>query len=250
MMLTIACRELKTLFLSPLAWVLLAVVQIIQAYLFLTLVEAFNGVQSSLANMSDSPGLADLVVTPLFYNTAVILLLIIPLLTMRMICEERRNKTLALLLSAPISNVHIIGGKFLAVLGLLSLTILLASLMSLSLTIGATLDFGKFFANILALSLLAAAFTAIGLWLSCVASQPTVAAISTFGCLLLLWMLDWSNSFRDQSSSTLHYLSISRHFQTLQSGLMSTVDISYFVLFIITFLTLSVRRLEQDRLQK
>jgi ABC-2 type transport system permease protein len=247
-MLSIAWRELNTLFLSPLAWVLLAVVQVIQAYLFLTLVEAFNSVQATLANLQDSPGLAELVVTPLFYNTAVILLLVAPLLTMRMICEERRNKTLALLLSAPVSTTDIIGGKFLAVLGLLSFTVVLTGLMPLSLLVGATLDFGQFFANMLALFLLIAAFTAVGLWFSCIASQPTVAAMATLGALLLLWILDWSNRFRDQSSSSLSYLSLAKHFQAIQSGLLSSVDLLYFVLFISTFLILSVRRLDYDRL--
>ncbi|MEQ1638203.1 MAG: ABC transporter permease subunit [Methylococcales bacterium] len=250
MILTIARRELKTLFLSPLAWSLLAVVQIIQAYLFLSLVEAFNSAQSSLANMPDSPGLAELVVIPLFYNTAVILLLVAPLFTMRMVCEERRNKTLGLLLSAPVSTTQIVCGKFLAVLGLFSFTVLLTSLMPLSLLVGASLDFGKFFANILALMLLMAAFSAIGLWLSCVANQPTVAAISTFGLLLLLWILDWSNNYREQSSSTLKYFSLAKHFQNLQSGLINSVDLIYFGLFIAAFLILSIRRLDYERLQK
>lgn len=250
MILTIARREFKTLFLSPVAWVLLATVQIIQAYLFLSLVEAFNSAQGTLANMADSPGLAELVITPLFYNTAIILLLIAPLFTMRTICEERRNKTLALLLTAPISTTQIVCGKFLAVFGLFSLTVLLTSLMPLSLLVGATLDFGKFFANLIALTLLMAAFSAIGLWLSCVANHPTIAAISTFGVLLLLWILDWSNNYREQSSATLKYFSLAKHFQSLQSGLISSVDLLYFGLLIATCLLLSIRRLDYERLQK
>jgi ABC-2 type transport system permease protein len=250
MILNIASRELKTLFLSPLAWAILAVIQVLQAYLFLSLVEAFNGIQSSLANMPDSPGLADVVVTPLFYNAGIILLLVVPLLTMRMICEERRNKTLALLLSAPVSTAEIILGKFLAVLGLLGLSVALTSLMPLSLLVGASLDHGKFFANIVALFLVVSAFTAIGLYMSCVANQPTVAAIGTFGLLLLLWMLDWSNSYRDHSSSSLKYLSLSKHFQHLQSGLINSVDLVYFGVLITAFLMLSIRRLEHDRIQK
>lgn len=250
MILTIARRELKSLFLSPLAWSLLGVVQLIQAYFFLTLVEAFNTAQPALAKLPDAPGLAELVVTPLFANTAVILLLIAPLFTMRIIAEERRQKTLSLLLSAPVSNTEIIFGKFLAVLGLFSFTILLTSLMPLSLLSGGTLDFGKFFANVLALTLLLAAFSAVGLYMSCISNSPTVAALNTFGLLLLLWILDWVNNYREHASANLRYFSLARHFQNLQTGLISSVDILYFSLFISLFLMLSIRRLEHERLQK
>ncbi|MFI3198840.1 MAG: ABC transporter permease, partial [Methylococcaceae bacterium] len=104
MMLTIAKREFKSLFLSPLAWTVLAVLQGLLAYLFLTQVETFTLIQPKLASIDGAPGLADIVVTPLYGNAAIILLLVTPLLTMRLICEERRNKTLSLLLSAPIST--------------------------------------------------------------------------------------------------------------------------------------------------
>lgn len=219
------------------------------AYFFLSQVEAFNLLQPRLISMSNAPGIADVVIAPLFGNAAVILLLVTPLLTMRMISEERRNKTLALLLSAPISNTHIILGKYLAVFSLLTIIIVLTSLMPLALLMGGNLDLGKFFANILALSLLLATFTAVGLCMSCVAQQPTLAAMATFGLLLLLWILDWSSNLSDQPSAVIEYLSILRHFQNIQSGLINSVDIIYFVLSIISWLIFSILRLEHERLQ-
>ncbi|MGZ5009976.1 MAG: ABC transporter permease, partial [Methylobacter sp.] len=128
--------------------------------------------------------------------------------------------------------------------------IVLITLMPLSLLSGAELDVGKLFANILALLLLVTAFTAIGLFMSCVAGHPTVAAMGTFGMLLLLWILDWSVGMNDQRSELFEYLSILKHFQNIQSGLISTVDVSYFLLFITTFIALSIRSLDNDRLQK
>ena len=250
MILTIAQREFKTLFLSPLAWSILAVVQWLMAYLFLSQVEAFNVLQPRLVSMNDAPGIADIIITPLFGNAAIIFMLVTPLLTMRMICEERRNKTLALLLSSPTSHFQIILGKYLAVFGLLSVSILLTSLMPLSLLLGGTLDFGKLFANLLAMSLLVATYTAVGLLMSCITQQPTIAALSTFGLLLLLWVLDWSSSISDHPSPIMQYLSILRHFQNLQSGLISSEDVLYFVFVITLCLLLSILRLEQERLQK
>lgn len=247
---TIAVREFKSLFLSPLAWTLLAILQFILGFLFLTQVETFNTLQSKLAGIEGAPGLTDIIVTPLFGNAAIILLLVTPMLTMRLICEERRNKTLALLLSAPIANTDIILGKYLGLLGLMLLMIVLIALMPLSLLIGGELDIGKVFANMLALVLLVSAFTSAGLYMSCIAGHPVIAAMATFGLLLLLWVLDWSANMEDQRSQLFEYLSMLRHFQAIQSGLISSVDIGYFLLFIAGFLILSIRRLDNDRLQK
>lgn len=250
MIFTIAQRELKTLFLSPLAWSILAVLQFLLAFLFLTQVETFNTFQANLAGIDNGPGLTDFVVIPLFGNAAIILLLVTPLLTMRLICEERRNKTLSLLLSAPISAREIILGKYFGILGLLLFIVVLICIMPLSLLSGGELDFGKLFCSILALSLMVASFASLGLYMSCIASHPTVAAITSFGLLMLLWILDWTAGLKGQSSAIFEYLSIMRHFQNIQSGLLNSTDVLYFLLFSAIFTILSIRRLEYDRLQK
>jgi ABC-2 type transport system permease protein len=169
---------------------------------------------------------------------------------MRLICEERRNKTLALLLSAPIASVDIIIGKYLGLLGLLFIMVGLVTVMPLSLLAGGELDLGKLFANTLALLLLVTAFAAAGLFMSCIAGHPTVAAMGTFGVLLLLWILDWTAGMKDQHSELFSYLSLLRHFQNIQSGLISSVDISYFLIFITGFILLSIRSVDNDRLQR
>jgi ABC-2 type transport system permease protein len=247
---TIAAREFKSLFLSPMAWTILAVLQFVMAFLFLTQVETFTLLQPKLATIEGAPGLTDIVVTPLFGNAAIILLLVTPLLTMRVICEERRNKTLALLLSSPLSNRDIIVGKYLGVLGLLLSIVVMMTLMPLSLLSGGALDLGKLLANVLALSLLVMAFTALGVYMSCIATHPTIAAVTTFGGLLVLWVLDWTAGMSGQWVALFDYLSILKHFQAIQSGLISSVDFVYFALFVYVFIVLSVRRLDNDRLQK
>ncbi len=250
MILTIASREFRSLFLSPMAWTILAILQFILAFLFLSQVEAFTALQPKLAGIEGAPGLTDIIVAPLFGNAGIILLLVTPLLTMRLICEERRNKTMALLLSAPVSNIDIILGKYLGILGLMLLMTVLITLMPLSLLSGGELDLGKLFANVLALLLLVTAFTATGLFMSCIAGHPTIAAMGTFGILLLLWILDWTTGMDDRRSELFEYLSILRHFQNIQSGLISSADVGYFFLFISGFILLSIRSLDNDRLQK
>ncbi len=250
MIFTIAIHEFKSHFKTPLAWVLFAVLQIILSYLYLTQVETFDLMQANLVGIDGAPGLTDIVVTPLFSNAAIILLLVTPLLTMRVISEERRNKTLPLLLAAPLSDTDIILGKYLGTLALLWLIVILIALMPLSLLIGGDLDMGKYLANVLAITLLVGAFTSTGLFMSTLVDHPTVAAIGTFGILLILWLFNISKTMSDQPNELLEYLSLLNHFQNIQTGLLSTNDILYFILFVAFFIVSSIYCLANYRSQK
>ena len=251
MILTIGARELRSLFLSPLAWSILAVVQLILAYIFLAQTEQFLQYQSRLAGMQGAPGLTDIVVIPVFRVTAVVLLLVTPLLTMRLVSEERRNRTLALLLSAPVSMTEIILGKYLGIMAFLFCMLALISLMPLSLLTGGSLDFGLMLSGLFGLMLVTASFAAAGLFLSTMTEQPTVAAISTFGLLLLLWILDWAGSTgTEDKDAVLAYLSLLTHYDALLKGVVNTKDIVYYLLFTVTFLAMSIRRLDAERLQE
>lgn len=251
MILTLAQRELRTLFLSPLAWSILAVMQFILAYLFLTSLNDFIMLQPQLQNLASPPGATELVIAPLYGSAAFIFMMVVPLLTMRIISEERRNRSIALLFSAPLSMTEIMLGKYLGLLGFLLLAVLMISLMAFSLLLGGPLDIGLLLAMLLGLLLLVASFAAIGLFLSTLTVQPTIAAISTFGALLLLWIIDWAGDQVGESTTSglLGYLSILRHFEALSQGRVSTADIVYFLLFITVFLVLGIRRLDADRLQ-
>jgi len=249
MIATIAARELRSLFLSPLAWSILAVTLFILAYLFLSQLEAYVNLQPRLAALDGAPGVADIVVAPLFADAAVVLLLITPLVTMRVLSEERRNRTLSLLLSAPVSMTEIVVGKYLGVVSFFLILLGLLALMPLSLLAGTALDLGKLAAGMLGLMLVVAAFAAIGVYMSSLTEQPTVAAVTTFGLLLLLWIIDWAGDSRMEGSSILAYLSMLRHYEALLKGLFSSADVAYYLLVIVLFIGFSIRRLDATRLQ-
>jgi ABC-2 type transport system permease protein len=248
MVFTIAAREIRSLFLSPLAWAILAVTMFILAYLFLSQIEAYILLQPRLAALQGAPGVSDIVVAPLFADAAVVLLLITPLVTMRTLSEERRSRTLSLLLSAPVSMTEIILGKYLGVLAFFLILIGMLTLMPLSLLAGTDLDLGKLAAGMLGLTLVVAAFAAIGLFMSTLTEQPTVAAVTTFGLLLLLWILDWAGNSGLDSTNLMAYLSMLRHYEPLLKGLFNTTDVAYYLLVIILFLGFSIRRLDATRL--
>lgn len=249
MILTIALHELRSMLLSPLAWVVLAVTQIMLAWLFLTGVDDFLKIQAQLTTMANAPGVTDLVVAPLLLTTSFILLMVSPLLTMRLISEERQNGTFTLLLSAPVSVTQIILGKYLGIVLFYILFIAMISLMPLSLTMGTDLDLGKLSSGLLGLTLLLSAFSAAGLFLSSLTTKPVIAAISTFGLLLLLWIVGNSGG-NDGTDNIFTYLSLTSHITPMLSGIINSSDISYFALFITTFLLLTIRQVDAQRLQQ
>jgi ABC-2 type transport system permease protein len=246
MILTIARRELRSLFLSPLAWVILGVVTFILGWLFLARLDVYLGLQSRLLAAGSPIGVTEAVGAALFGNAAVVLLLVVPLITMRLVSEERRNRTLSLLFSAPVSMTEIVLGKYLGILGFLAVVVILVALMPLSLLAGGQLDFGMLGSGILGLALLLAAFAAVGLFMSTLTQYPTIAAVATFGVLLLSWVLDWSGG--GASSGVLGYLSLLNHYEPFLKGVFDSSDAAFNLLFATTFVILSIRRLDADRL--
>ncbi|MBU6509599.1 MAG: ABC transporter permease subunit [Gammaproteobacteria bacterium] len=249
MILTITGRELKHLFLSPLAWCVLAVIQFIVAWMFLVQVDNFLKFAPTLAGSPNAPGVTDAIAAPIFSTAAIVMLLVVPIMSMRLIAEERRSGTLSLLFSAPVSMTEIVLGKYLGLLIFLLIMLGLITLMPLSLAVGTHLDYGKLFAGVLGLALLLGAFAAAGLFISTLTRQPVVAAVSSFGLLLLLWIISWAGSGSAEYSPVFHYLSLVDHYSSLLTGSFNSTDVIYYLLFIVTFLVLGIRRLDAYRLQ-
>ena len=117
-------------------------------------------------------------------------------------------------------------------------------LMPLSLLMGTALDTGKLLSIFISMVLLLGSFAAIGLFLSSLTENQTIAAVSTFGALLMLWIVEWRTQ-----DTVFHYLSILAHHQPLLDGTFSSTDVFYFILLITLFNILTIRQLDSDRLQ-
>ncbi len=247
----IARGELRRLFYTPLAWVILALVLFILAWLFLYLLNYFiTELQPRLAATEAAPGVTDLVVAPVLLWAGVIMLGISPLLTMRAFSEERQTGSLTLLISAPVSMTEIVLGKYLGLLLFALIMLGLLALMPMSLAFGTALDWGKLLAGLVGLFLLLASFSAAGLYLSSVTVTPLVAAVSSFGLLLFLVVLYLSGSSQTTGSQLFIYLSHFSHYVSFLEGIFNTSGLVYYILFSGTFLILTVWRLESQRLQR
>lgn len=239
----LAMRELRSLFAMPSTWFVLAALQFIFAWFFLARLDAFLEIQPQLAQLANPPGVTTLIATPMFNTVALLLMMLVPLFTMRSISEERRNQTFALLLTAPVSNRHIVLGKYLGMLIFMTVVVTTMPLMLYTLALGTDIDHGLMLSNILGLLLLISSYIALGLYVSSLTTQPIIAAIGALSVLLGLWLADISATTID---SPWHLLSPLNHFQNFNNGLLDSSDVVFFVLFTAAFLLLTMKRLHNN----
>jgi ABC-2 type transport system permease protein len=169
----------------------------------------------------------------------------VPVLSMRLIAEERRNRTMTLLMSAPLSMTEIVLGKYLGLLVFLLLPAMLATSMAAALSIGTNLDLGLLATNALGLVLLLATFSAVGLFASSATRHPAVSAVLTLGILLGSWMAGLANP---DPASFMQMLSITRRFESFNGGMIDSADLVWHIVAIVALLALTIRRLDRDRL--
>ncbi|MEE8233134.1 MAG: ABC transporter permease subunit [Gammaproteobacteria bacterium] len=243
----IAMHELRRLFKSPLAWIIFAVVQFLLAIFFLLILSQF--MDPAAASLFANYGVTEIVVVGLLQIAGIILLLITPFVTMDTFSEERQSGCIKLLLSSPISVTELVLGKYLGVICYLFLLLSLIALMPLSLLMGTELDLLQLLSGIIGLILLASSFAAIGLFVSSLTSQPAVAAISTFGILFVLWIMNMAGSTGSELfREILTYSSLLNHYHNLLDGIFNSADVIYYLLVSTVFIVLSIWRLDNERL--
>lgn len=245
---TIAGRELRALFLSPLAWSIAAVLTLVLAWLFLAQLQFHLEYQGQMGGQAPSAGVTARVAVAVLSTAGFIMLWIVPVLAMRLIAEERARGTLTLLLASPATLTEIVLGKFLGLYALLALMLFVFALMPLSLALGTTLDWGHLAAATLGVLLALGAYAAIGLWCSSLTRSPTIAAVTAIGLMLLLYLFDVAGQLRSEATEAARWISLSTHGASFGEGRFSTTDVAYYLIVMVTFLTLTVRRLDADRL--
>jgi len=243
----IAGREVRALLTTPLAWFCIAVVVFVAGYGFLSHLDRFIALEPQLRALPGAPGITRMVVAESYASAIPVLLLITPLLTMGSISAERQQGTLGLLLCAPVSALQIILGKFVGLMILMLMILAAIALMPLSLLLAGSLDWGLALCGLAGVGLVAGCFVAAGIYVSTLCAQPPVAAVITLGGLLMLWLPDAASSGDGLLTDILAYISLRAHFQPLRLGVLDSADLAWFVLFISTFLVLSIRRLDDER---
>lgn len=248
----IVAKELRSAYISPIIYVVGAVFLVIFGVLsYIAVVNA--GTQAirlmQIQGLAAKINLNDLVFRPTFYSTAIILLLVLPILTMRSFAEERKLKTFELLMTSPVGINHIVAGKFVAVfliyLGMLALT----GVVPVVLAMFNSFDWAPVFTGYLGLLLMGALFLAIGVFASALTENQIVAALLSFGILLSVWLMGAMGSILGDTpvGNTISYLSFIEHYDRLVRGLVDTKDLVYYASGILFMLFLTHHVVESQR---
>jgi ABC-2 type transport system permease protein len=244
-------RELAYYFQSPIAYAVLAIFLLLGGYFFYNLLGYFNlasiqAMQNPLPSRSLS--LTASVLQPLLGNLSTVLLLLLPLLTMRLFAEERRSGAAELLFTYPVSDASVILGKFAA-----AVTVYVA-MLAMTLPYPALLfhfgnpEPGPIVSGYLGLFLMGVAFVAMGTFFSSLGDSQMVAAAATFGCGLLFLTVGWITPFVSAGlAAVLEQVSIVSHLDGFARGVVDTNDLIFYVSLTVFFLFLCARVLDSAR---
>ena len=251
--LVIAGKELQGYFVQPVAYVVLTVFLLLGGWFFFALLRQFDEMIQLVQMMGNAQTLEQMnlntrVIDPLLHDLSIVLVIVMPALTMRIFAEEKRAGTYELLLTAPVRTGEIVAGKFIAAATFTLIMIALAWIFPLILMIFGNPEVGVMFAGYLGLALLAITFVAVGLFTSSLTQNQIIAAISSFGLLILLFVISWpAEAGGGAVWSLLKYLSLPEHFSTMTRGVIDTSDIVFFLSVILVAPFLTQRSVESAR---
>jgi ABC-2 type transport system permease protein len=229
--LTLAAKEIRTLFSSPIAYAVIAVFIVLSGYTFT--VTLFISKQATLVHI--------------FFQAAVQLILLVPLITMRQFAEERRSGTLELLLTAPVREIDIVVAKFIACMVVLALMTGLTLIYAVVLSVFGQPDWGPIYSGYVGLLMFAAALASIGLMISALTANQIVAAVVSLGLFGTLWAIDTLASLLPHPfENWLLGLSLLAHFTPFAVGAMYVSDFGFFLTVVLLGLFLTVRALARS----
>jgi ABC-2 type transport system permease protein len=250
---TIAGREVRSYFSSPVAYVLMAAFLALAGYFFFTLLSNFNKMITIYSMMRNPEvlqriNLNDMVISPLLHNMSVLLVFVIPAITMRMFPEEKASGTYELLLTSPVRVSEIVFGKFLGGLVLVLLMIVLSGFFGLVLLTYGNPEIPVMVSGYVGLLLIAISFLAIGTLVSSFTDNVVVAYTGALFTLLMLYTIGWlGESVQGPWGTIVKYASITEHFGELVKGLIDTKDLVYFANILVVSLFLTQRSVESVR---
>jgi ABC-2 type transport system permease protein len=244
-------REMKSYFVSPIAYVVLTVFLFIAGYFFyiiLTSLVQQTMMQAAYGQGSPPVDIPGMVSRSFFGTVSVVLLFMIPMLTMGLFAEEKKRGTIELLMTTPVGNVQALMGKYLASLTFLVI-MLAASLVTISpLFIYGAPDWKPIMSGYLGLALYGAALLAIGLFISTLTESQIIAGVITLGVILILWLVDaLASGLQGVMKDVVSYLSVISHLDDFIKGVIDTTNVIFYLTFAFFGLFLTYRSLESLR---
>jgi ABC-2 type transport system permease protein len=245
--LAIARKELRSYFVSPIAYIVIGLFAVIFDIFFSVILLNFN--QASQQGGGQAVNVNEQLIRPVFLNSVVVFLFMLPIVTMRSYAEEKRSGTIELLLTAPLTDLQIILGKFTGAMGLYASMLLVTALSMGSLFFFGTPEVKPLLNTYLGLLLMGGCFVSVGLLISSFTSNQIVAGAVTFGVFLILWVINWPAPFAPWPwlQTFLNYASIVDHFDDFSRGVLDTKHVVYYISFIAVGLFLTARSVDTER---
>ena len=243
-------KEFKSYFTSPIAYLLMAFFGLVFGAMTFTATREVvrMGFQAQMMGQAQPVNLNDMIIRPLLGFASTISLFLIPMITMRLIAEEKKTGTIELLLTSPIRDIQIILGKWLAAV-LLYLCILAMSAADLAMLFAwGKPDWRPVLVAYLGLILQGGCLLAVGLFISTLTKNQIIAGGVTFFVSLMLWVLSWATAFDSgPTSQVINYLSIVTHFENFAKGVLDSKDIVFYLSMIFFSLFITSRSMESLR---
>ena len=243
-------KELNSYFVSPIAYFLLALFGVVSSFFFWIYLQGFvqYGMEMQMRGEPSPLNLNEQIIRPLIYNAAVIGLFLIPMITMRLFAEEKRNGTIELLTTSPIKDIEVILGKWLAALTLWVCMLLFTALNFAFLFKYGNPDWKPLAIGYLGLLLQGAALMALGIFISSLTKNQIIAGTATFAIGILLWVISAVGDFDSTPwTKVFSYMSITNHLESFQKGVIDLKDAIYYATFIFLGLFLTSRSMESLR---
>jgi ABC-2 type transport system permease protein len=247
--LTIAGKELRAYFASPIAYVVIGFFALIYGYFFYVLLAFFNrqSMQMSMG-MGGTMNINQMLIAPVLQNVTVVLLFLLPMITMRTYSEEKRTGTMELLLTSPLTDMQIIFGKFLGAMGLYAAMVAVTLIHTSLLFLYGDPEWKPVLTAYLGILLMGGCFISVGLLISSMTRNQIVAGTITFAVFLVLWVINWIGSFVGPTAqAVLSHLSLTDHFDDFTKGVLDTKHIIYYLSFIGFGLFLTAKAVDSER---
>jgi gliding motility-associated transport system permease protein len=248
-------KEWRHYFGSPIAWVVLVAWTFMFGWFFNLNFDYFVRVSTTSmqqAEMGGAPKLSinDHLLAPVYQTMAVISMFLTPMLTMRLFAEEKRHGTIELLATAPLTDLQIVLGKFVAALSLYGLMVL-ATLLDVAMVWHYSTvppEWKPLATTVLALLLFGASAISLGLFISTLTRNQIVAGTVSFCVMLLMWTLSWGDSATASPiMKVVGYLGITTHLEDLMKGVLKLSDVVFYLSFTTIGLFLAHQSVESQR---
>ena len=249
--LAIANKELRAYFASPIGYIVLGLFSLLYGYFFYSILLYFVRQSTQMGQFGANGQTLNInqdMIRFLLQNITILVLFLMPMITMRTYSEEKRSGTIELLLTSPLTDLQIVIGKFLGALALWAAALLISLIHVGLLFVYGSPEWKPIVVGYVGLLLFGGCFISVGLFISSLTKNQIVAGTSTFGILLLLWVVNWISPYVDPGTQqTIDYLSVINHFDDFAKGVIDTSHLVYYVSFIAFGLFLTAKSVDSER---